>query len=76
MGRRKLLSIHNSFKHNCEAEACKKLEAKKKFLAETVSLLKCIPAQKSLFELLANKQSQQITIVSISPDLCKVLGRQ
>lgn len=51
----------------------------KKSLAEIVSLLKLIPAQKSLFELLANKQSQWITITSVSPELCKVLpklGRQ
>lgn len=77
MGGRKLLSIHNSFRHNWEAGACRKLEAKKKiiFLVETVFLLKLIPAQKSLFKSLANKQSQGITVMSVSPELCKVLSK-
>lgn len=47
----------------------------KEFLAEIASLLKIIPAQKSLFKLLANKQSQWITIMSVSPGSCKVLSK-
>lgn len=44
-----------------------KTRGQKKFLAEIVSLLKLNPAQQSLFKLLVNEQSQQITIISVSP---------
>lgn len=47
----------------------------KKVLAEIASLQWFIPAQNSLFEILTNKQSQWITIMSVSPELCKLLSK-